>query len=126
MKMIVAYIRHEAFESIRAELLDAGFPSLTISEVKGSGRQKAITEHYRGSELAVHLRPKLKLECVVETGDVELVKSTILRHARTGSVGDGKLFVLPVEDAVRIRTGEEGEAVLQAHDSEEAFNGDRA
>ena len=67
MKMLVAYIRHEAFEAIRADLLEAGFPSLTISEVKGSGRQKAITEHYRGSELAVHLRPKLKLEVVVET-----------------------------------------------------------
>ena len=71
MKMVVAYIRHEAFEPIRADLLEAGFPSLTITEVKGSGRQKAITEHYRGSELAVHLRPKLKLECVVETKDVE-------------------------------------------------------
>ena len=126
MKMIVAYIRHEAFEPIRADLLEAGFPSLTITEVKGSGRQKAITEHYRGSELAVHLRPKLKLECVVESGDAEIVKQTILRHARTGSVGDGKLFVLPVEDAVRIRTGEEGADVLQAHESEEAFNVDRA
>ena len=70
MKMIVAYIRHEAFEPIRADLLEAGFPSLSITEVKGSGRQKAITEHYRGSELAVHLRPKLKLECVVESKDV--------------------------------------------------------
>jgi nitrogen regulatory protein PII len=127
MKMIVAYIRHEAFEPIRTELLDAGFPSLSITEVKGSGRQKAITEHYRGSALAVHLRPKLKLECVVETKDVELIKSVILRHARTGSVGDGKLFVLPVEDAVRIRTGEDGETVLQAHDEEEVtVNGDRA
>jgi nitrogen regulatory protein PII len=126
MKMIVAYIRHEAFEPIRQELLDAGFPSLSITEVKGSGRQKAITEHYRGSELAVHLRPKLKLECVVESGDVGLVKATILRHARTGSVGDGKLFVLPVEDAIRIRTGEEGEHVLQAHDSGEVLDGNRA
>jgi nitrogen regulatory protein P-II 1 len=125
MKMIVAYIRHEAFEPIREDLLEAGFPSLSITEVKGSGRQKAITEHYRGSQLAVHLRPKLKLECVVESGDVEIVKHTILRHARTGSVGDGKLFILPVEEAVRIRTGEEGEPVLQAHESEEAFNGDR-
>ena len=116
MKMVVAYIRHEAFEPIRVDLLEAGFPSLTISEVKGSGRQKAITEHYRGSELAVHLRPKLKLECVVETKDVGVITEVILRHARTGSVGDGKLFVLPVEDAVRIRTGEEGEQVLQAHD----------
>ena len=119
MKMIVAYIRHEAFEPIRQELLDAGFPSLSITEVKGSGRQKAITEHYRGSELAVHLRPKLKLEIVVETKDVGVIKETILRHARTGSVGDGKLFTLPVEDAVRIRTGEEGQSVLQAHETEE-------
>jgi nitrogen regulatory protein PII len=121
MKMIVAYIRHEAFEPIRADLLEAGFPSLSITEVKGSGRQKAITEHYRGSELAVHLRPKLKIECVVETRDVDRVKEVILRHARTGSVGDGKLFIVPVEEAVRIRTGEEGETVLQAHGSEEAI-----
>ena len=120
MKMVIAYIRHEAFEPIRGDLLEAGFPSLTISEVKGSGRQKAITEHYRGSELAVHLRPKLKLECVVEDKDVGLIKETVLRHARTGNVGDGKLFVLPVEDAVRIRTGEEGEEVLQAHEPQEA------
>ena len=119
MKMVIAYIRHEAFEPIRMELLDAGFPSLTVTEVKGSGRQKAITEHYRGSELAVHLRPKLKLEIVVEAKDLGVIKEAILRHARTGSVGDGKLFVLPVEDAVRIRTGEEGELVLQAHESEE-------
>ena len=119
MKMVIAYIRHEAFEPIRMELLDAGFPSLTVTEVKGSGRQKAITEHYRGSSLAVHLRPKLKLEIVVEEKDLGVIKEAILRHARTGAVGDGKLFVLPVEDAVRIRTGEEGESVLQAHESEE-------
>ena len=119
MKMLVAYIRHEAFEPIRQDLLEAGFPSLSIIEVKGSGRQKGITEHYRGSELQIHLRPKLKLEIVVETKDVSIVKETILRHARTGSVGDGKIFTLPVEDAVRIRTGEEGEDVLQAHEAEE-------
>jgi nitrogen regulatory protein P-II 1 len=119
MKMVVAYIRHEAFEPIRQELLEAGFPSLSITEVKGSGRQKAITEHYRGSELAVHLRPKLKVECVVADKDVGVIKEAILRHGRTGSVGDGKLFVLPVEDAVRIRTGEEGETVLQSHETQE-------
>ena len=119
MKMIVAYIRHEAFEPIRADLLDAGFPSLSISEVKGSGRQKGLTEHYRGSEIAIHLRPKLKLECVVEDEAVGLVTETILRYARTGSVGDGKIFLLPVEDAIRIRTGESGAEVLQAHDAEE-------
>jgi nitrogen regulatory protein P-II 1 len=119
MKMIVAYIRHEAFEPIRADLLEAGFPSLSISEVKGSGRQKGLTEHYRGSEIAIHLRPKLKLECVVEDEAVALVTETILRYARTGSVGDGKIFLLPVEDAVRIRTGESGAEVLQAHEASE-------
>ncbi len=119
MKMIVAYIRHEAFEPIRQDLLEAGFPSLSISEVKGSGRQKGLTEHYRGSEIAIHLRPKLKLECVVEDDAVGLVTDTILRHARTGSVGDGKIFLLPVEEAIRIRTGESGAEVLQAHEAEE-------
>jgi nitrogen regulatory protein PII len=119
MKMVVAYIRHEAFEPIRKDLLEAGFPSLTISEVKGSGRQKGLTEHYRGSEIAIHLRPKLKLECVVEDEAVGLVTDTILRYARTGSIGDGKIFLLPVEDAIRIRTGESGAEVLQAHESEE-------
>jgi nitrogen regulatory protein PII len=120
MKMVVAYIRHEAFEPIRADLLEAGFPSLTITEVKGSGRQKGLTEHYRGSEIAIHLRPKLKLECVVDDDAVGLVTETILRYARTGSVGDGKIFLLPVEDAIRIRTGESGVEVLQAHEAEEA------
>ncbi|MGI8440650.1 MAG: P-II family nitrogen regulator [Thermoleophilaceae bacterium] len=119
MKMVVAYVRHEAFDPIRQELLDAGFPSLTITEVKGSGRQKGLTEHYRGSAIALNLRPKVKIECVVESHDVSVVMETILRHARTGSVGDGKMFVLPVEDAVRIRTGESGEKVLQAHEAEE-------
>ena len=115
MKMIVAYVRHEAFEPIRQDLLDAGFPSLSISEVKGSGRQKGITEHYRGSEIAIHLRPKLKIEIVVDDAAKQLIVETILRHARSGSVGDGKIFVMPVEEAVRIRTGEAGDEVLQAH-----------
>ena len=115
MKQIVAYIRHEAFEPIRQDLLEAGFPSITISEVKGSGRQKGITERYRGSAIAINLRPKLKIECVVDDTDKGLIVETILRHARTGSVGDGKIFVLPVEEAIRIRTGETGEQVLQSH-----------
>ena len=119
MKKIEAFIRPESFEQIRLELLDKGFPSLSLSEVKGSGRQKGITEQYRGSELTIHLRPKLKLETVVESSDVSVVVETILKHARTGQVGDGKIFVLPVESAVRIRTGEDGESVLQAHESEE-------
>src|ERR671911_634715 len=97
MKKIEAFIRHEAFEPIRSELLDRGFPSLSISEVKGSGRQKGV----------------------VEDKDKATVVETILKHARTGEVGDGKIFVLPVEEAIRIRTGEEGETVLQAHEGEE-------
>jgi nitrogen regulatory protein PII len=115
MKKIEAYIRHEAFEPIRAELLEKGFPSLSIVEVKGSGRQRGIVETYRGSTLTVNVRPKLKLECVVEDKDKSLVVETILKHARSGNIGDGKIFVAPVEEAIRIRTGEEGEEVLQAH-----------
>ena len=115
MKMIIAYTRHESFEPIRTELLELGFPSLTITEVKGSGRQKGITEHYRGSELTNYLRPKVKIECVVADGDVKTIVDTILKHARTGSIGDGKVFVMPVEEAYRIRTGESGEETLQLH-----------
>jgi len=115
MKMVLAYIRHEAFEPIRTELLNLGFPSLSISEVKGSGRQKGITERYRGAELTNYLRPKVKVECVVSDKDVQTIVDTVLKHARSGEVGDGKVFVLPVEEAYRIRTGESGEETLQAH-----------
>ncbi len=119
MKKVEAFIRHEAFEPIRAELLEKGFPSLSISEAKGSGRQKGVVETYRGSTLTVNVRPKLKLEVVIEDKDKSLVVETILKHARTGEVGDGKIFVLPVEEAIRIRTGEDGEPVLQAHSEDE-------
>ena len=78
-----------------------------------------IVEPYRGSTLTVNVRPKLKLEVVVEDKDKDVVVETILRHARTGEVGDGKIFVLPVEEAIRIRTGEDGETVLQVHEESE-------
>jgi nitrogen regulatory protein PII len=119
MKKIEAFIRHEAFEPIRAELLERGFPSISVGEVKGSGRQKGVVETYRGSSMTVNVRPKLKIEVVVEEKDKPVVVETILNHARTGDVGDGKIFVLPVEEAIRIRTGEEGEEVLQAHEASE-------
>ena len=115
MKLVSAYIRHEAFEPIRTELLELGFPSLSIMEVKGSGRQKGITERYRGAEVTNYLRPKIKIECVVASSAVQTIVDTILKHARTGAVGDGKVFVMPVEEAYRVRTGESGEEVLQAH-----------
>jgi len=115
MKMIAAYIRHETFEPIRTELLELGFPSLSITEVKGSGRQRGITETYRGATVTNYLRPKIKIECVVSDSDVQTIVDTILKHARTGSIGDGKVFILPVDEAYRIRTGEAGEVTLQAH-----------
>jgi nitrogen regulatory protein PII len=119
MKKIEAFIRHEAFEPLRMDLLDKGFPSLSIGQYRGSGRQKGITEHYRGSELTIHLRPKMKLEIVVDDKDVGVVVESILKHARTGEIGDGKIFILPVEAAIRIRTGESGDDVLQSHESGE-------
>lgn len=116
MKMIVAYVRHESFEPIREDLLEMGFPSLTVSEVKGSGRQKGIVETYRGATLTNHLRPKIKLEIVVADSDVQVIVDAILKNARTGNVGDGKIFVLAVEQAYRVRTGEQGDDILQAHE----------
>lgn len=115
MKKIEAFIRHEAFEPIRAELLEKGFPSISIIEAKGSGRQKGIVEQYRGSTVTVNVRPKLKLEIVVADSDKDLVVETVLRHARTGEVGDGKIFVTSIEEAIRIRTGERGDEVTQTH-----------
>ena len=112
MKLVIAYIRHEAFEPIRMELLELGFPSLSITEVKGSGRQKGITEQYRGASVTNYLRPKVKVECVVASRDVPTIVDTVLKHARTGNIGDGKVFVVPVEEAYRIRTGESGEETL--------------
>lgn len=118
MKMIVAYVRHEAFEPIREDLLEMGFPSLSVSEVKGSGRQKGIVETYRGAKLTNHLRPKIKIEIVVEDGDVQTIVDSILKNASTGNVGDGKVFVMQVEQAYRVRTGESGDTILQAHEGD--------
>jgi nitrogen regulatory protein P-II 1 len=89
-----------------------------VTEVKGSGRQGGITEHYRGAELVIHLRPKLKLEIVVGDHEVEIVVNAILENAQTGEVGDGKIFILPVEDAIRVRTGERGDVVMETHPTE--------
>lgn len=117
MKKIEAFIRHEAFDAIRRDLLENGIPSLSVSDVKGSGRQGGVVERYRGAELVIHLRPKLKIECVVSDEEVDVVVNSILEHAQTGEVGDGKIFILPVETAIRVRTGERGGDVLDTHDS---------
>ncbi len=120
MKKIEAFIRHEAFEPIRTELLEKGFPSLSISEVKGSGRQKGFTESYRGAKTTIFLRPKLKLEIALDDVDVERALDTIMEYAHTGEPGDGKIFIYNIEDAIRVRTGERGPIVLAAHDEAHA------
>ncbi|MFT4035093.1 MAG: P-II family nitrogen regulator [Patulibacter sp.] len=116
MKLVIAYIRHDAFEPIRSALLEQGLPSMSVAEVKGTGRQRGVTEQYRGSSVTNYLRPKLRLEVGVADGDAQTVVDTIVRHARTGSIGDGKIFVLPVEDVIRIRTGETGDVTMDKHD----------
>ncbi len=102
MKKIEAFIRHEAFDEIR-------------NRVKGSGRQGGYTESYRGAKTTIFMRPKLKLEIVVDDNDVVRAVDVILELAHTGEPGDGKIFIIPVDDAVRVRTGERGDVVLAPH-----------
>jgi nitrogen regulatory protein P-II 1 len=112
MKKIEAIIRPHKLEEVREALLEAGFHGMTILEVKGVGRQKGHTEVYRGSEYKVDFLPKIKLELVVPDGRLEAALSTILKTAKTGQVGDGKVFVLPAEEVIRVRTEESGEDAL--------------
>ncbi len=108
MKKIEAIIRPHLLESVKDALQTLGVQGLTISEVKGFGRQKGHTEVYRGSEYKVEFVPKLKLEVVLDDEVVEQAVEAVIKTARTGKFGDGKIFVFPVEEAVRIRTGEHG------------------
>lgn len=106
MKMIKAIIKPERFEFVKKALEDKGFISMTISEVKGRGEQKGITLQYRGGLMTVDLLPKIQIEIVVKEKDVDMLLAIITESARTGKIGDGKIFVIPVEKSVRIRTGE--------------------
>lgn len=106
MKMIQAIIRPAKIEDVKKALDDAGYTSLTSIEVKGRGRQKGITQMWRGEEYKVDMLPKVKLEVVVPTEKEDEVVEIIRKSAYTGSIGDGKIFVLPVEKTIRIRTGE--------------------
>jgi nitrogen regulatory protein P-II 1 len=112
MKKIEAIIKPFKLDPVKEALSDAGVTGLTLSEVKGMGRQKGHTELYRGAEYVVDYVPKVKIEIVVADEIVGNVVGVIERAARTGSLGDGKIFVTPVEEAVRVRTGERGEAAL--------------
>jgi nitrogen regulatory protein P-II 1 len=106
MKMVKAIIKPERFEFVKKALEDRGFNGMTITEVKGRGEQKGISLEYRGGLMTIDLLPKVQLEIVVRDSDVDLLISIISESARTGKIGDGKIFVIPVEKAIRIRTGE--------------------
>lgn len=112
MKKIEAVIKPFKLDDVREALADAGVQGLTVTEVKGFGRQKGHTELYRGSEYAVDFLPKVKIECVVPDEVLDDAVEAIKSAAATGKIGDGKIFVFNVEEVVRIRTGETGEAAL--------------
>jgi len=112
VKKIEAIIRPFKLEEVKEALVEEGIRGLTISEVRGYGRQKGHTETYRGSEYRIEFVPKIKIEVVIEDSKVEKVVDAILKTAKTGQVGDGKIFIYNVEDVVRIRTGESGKEAL--------------
>lgn len=116
MKMVVAIIRHERLQQVQDVLDECGVSGVTVTEAKGCGAQRGYTEYYRGARVNISLLPRLKVEAVMRTEIVERVVDLLARAARTGehgNVGDGKIFVLPVEEAVRIRTGQRGPETVQ-------------
>jgi nitrogen regulatory protein PII len=112
MKKIEAIIKPFKLDEVREALSEVGITGLTVTEVKGFGRQKGHTELYRGAEYVVDFLPKLKLDLVVADGTAERAVEAIINAARTGKIGDGKIFVSNVEQVIRIRTGESGEAAI--------------
>ena len=112
MKMIIAIIRPHRLDNVHAALQEAGFKGLTVTEVKGYGRQKGHTEIYRGSEYKIEFVPKLKIEVVCPDEKCDAAVDIIVHKAKTGEVGDGKIFISPVDEAIRIRTEETGTAAL--------------
>ncbi|MEC7500894.1 MAG: P-II family nitrogen regulator [Planctomycetota bacterium] len=112
MKKVEAVIRHFKLEDVKNALSDQGISGMTITEVRGFGRQKGHTEMYRGTEYAVDFVPKVKLEVVVSDDNLKNVIDTVMRSAQTGQIGDGKIFVTDLAETIRIRTGETGEEAL--------------
>jgi nitrogen regulatory protein PII len=113
MKMVVAIIRHEKLQEVQDVLDECGVSGVTVTEVKGCGAERGYTEKYRGAAVHISLRPRLKVEAVMQGEIVTTVVDKLANAARTGEVGDGKIFVIGVEDAVRIRTGEHGEDTVR-------------
>ena len=112
MKLIIAIIKPFKLDEVRVALSDIGIQGLTVTEVKGFGRQKGHTELYRGAECIVDFLPKIKLDIVVSDKMVDKVVETITKTAQTGKIGDGKIFIMNVEEAIRIRTGEKGDTAV--------------
>lgn len=112
MRKIEAIIRPHLLDAVKTALEDAGIKGMTITEVKGYGRQKGHTETYRGSEYQIDFVPKVKIEIVLPMEIVDLAIDAIMKTAKTGKFGDGKIFVIPVEEAIRIRTGERNDEAL--------------
>ncbi len=112
MKLITAILKPFKLEEVREALAECGVTGLTVTEVKGFGRQKGHTELYRGAEYVVDFLPKVKVEVVVKSSDLDLCVDAIVKAARTGKIGDGKIFVTSVERVVRIRTGEQDEVAV--------------
>jgi len=113
LMLVEALIRPQKVEEVKAALAEIGVRGLTITEVRGSGNQKGFTQHYRGSEYTVNLLQKVKIEVVVIEREARVVAETIANAARTGEIGDGKIFLIPVAEAIRIRTGEEGSDAIE-------------
>lgn len=112
MKEIVAIIRPNKIDDVKNALKKVGCLGMTVTEVKGRGRQLGITESYRGTDYCIDMLPKTRLEMVVKDEDTEEVINAIVKTAKTGNIGDGKIFISPVEDVVRIRTGERGDKAV--------------
>lgn len=112
MKKIEAIIRPERLQEVRRALAELSYPGLTVTEVKGHGKQRGIRQQWRGKQYFAELLPRMKLEIAALDEDVPLIVRAIVANARTGEEGDGKVFVLPVDDAVRVRTGEGGDDAI--------------
>ena len=112
MIKVEALIRPQKLEDVKAALSEIGIKGMTVTEVRGSGKQKGFTQTYRGAEYTVNLLQKVKIEIVVPDTEAHAVANAIVEAARTGEIGDGKIFLIPVAEVIRIRTGEEGEAAV--------------
>jgi nitrogen regulatory protein P-II 1 len=113
MMLVEALIRPHKLQEVRQALTDIGVKGVTVTEVRGSGKQKGFTQHYRGAEYTINLIQKIKIEVFVVANEARVVANAIADAARTGEIGDGKIFLIPVGEAVRIRTGEEGRDALE-------------